>query len=368
MHAVGVEPREQRHHVGDVGRQLRSPSGRRAGRTRRGRRRRGRRRGSSPRIARASVSKSRPWRDRPCTQTSTRGLAGSPHSQYAMRCRPRASRHCTWREARLARGVVRRSSFHLHRAADGRGDLAPCPARPAARRPGADIAAACARIIGAGALRRLARRDVDLADRCSRRSRTAWRSSAGLGAVARDRLRGDLGLDLLAAPRATAGRRRGRSSCVVMRPVSWPIAAMSRPSTMSSARALPAGDAALVACSAGRARSCRSARRPGRAAPPSSPRPARRRAPASAAPARRWRRRLRCVVEKVIAEQVLGDLDARARGEARARPAAAACRRGPRSGRARARAQRQTAASERERSKRAFIGGGLAEMWLEPEL
>ena len=41
--------------------------------------------------ARARVSKSRPCRDRPCTQTTTCGWAGLPvafHSQQAMRCRP----------------------------------------------------------------------------------------------------------------------------------------------------------------------------------------------------------------------------------------------------------------------------------------
>jgi len=36
-----------------------------------------------------------PDRETPWTHTSTRLLAGSPHSQYAMRCRPRAPRHCT---------------------------------------------------------------------------------------------------------------------------------------------------------------------------------------------------------------------------------------------------------------------------------
>ena len=50
-------------------------------------------------IARASTSKSRPWRDTPCAQTRTRSVAppARSHCQYAIRCRPRLSRHCTRR-------------------------------------------------------------------------------------------------------------------------------------------------------------------------------------------------------------------------------------------------------------------------------
>src|SRR5258706_14322678 len=46
---------------------------------------------------RARKSKSRATRVRPCTQTSTSRLRGSPHSRYAMRCRPRGEMHCTER-------------------------------------------------------------------------------------------------------------------------------------------------------------------------------------------------------------------------------------------------------------------------------
>ena len=90
-----IEPRQQRHHVGHVLRQLVAHRVGAASRSGRGPPRRGTPRGSGRPCVRASVSKSRPCRVRPCTHTSTRGFAASPHSQYAMRCRPAASRQCT---------------------------------------------------------------------------------------------------------------------------------------------------------------------------------------------------------------------------------------------------------------------------------
>ena len=46
--------------------------------------------------ARASTSKSRPWRDRPCTHTTRCAAAASPHCQQAMRWPPLASGQETW--------------------------------------------------------------------------------------------------------------------------------------------------------------------------------------------------------------------------------------------------------------------------------
>ena len=46
-------------------------------------------------LLRASTSKSRPWRDRPCTHTTRCAACGWPHCQYAIRCPPPAPGHCT---------------------------------------------------------------------------------------------------------------------------------------------------------------------------------------------------------------------------------------------------------------------------------
>ena len=91
---------------------------------------------------------------------------------------------------------------------------------------------------------RLVGGDRDFADRCSRRSRTASLICFGLGAEARDGLRGDVGLDLL----ARASRESDESPRAEMLP-SWaggrPAARWRRCPCLPPAarRALPAADA-----------------------------------------------------------------------------------------------------------------------------
>src|SRR5581483_10769027 len=68
---------------------------------------------SLPLRARASSSKSRALRVRPCTQTTTSRLRGSPHSRYETRCRPFGERQATERR----RGPACGSGAALDKAA-----------------------------------------------------------------------------------------------------------------------------------------------------------------------------------------------------------------------------------------------------------